>query len=151
MSRRVSFASLVLLFSVGCDESTTAIDARCEIEIVQPVENWNRGVDVTLQAYPLSSIIDTTVLINDTEIPIVNIDTNTESCLECSTCREVELCTTCGFCDVCAFDCTDCLHEIELSVPVELQQAPEYLLTIFNGFGSSSPTAINILDTEANE
>ena len=151
MSRRVSLASLVLLFSAGCDESTTAVDARCEIEVVQPDEDWNLGGNATLQAYPLSSIIDTTVLINDTEVPIVNINTNTESCLDCSTCREVELCTTCGFCEACAVDCSDCLHEMELNVPVELQQAPEYLLTIVNGFGSSPPTAINILDTNAND
>lgn len=151
MTRHLFYTSWLVLFHVGCDESTTAVDARCEIEIVQPDEDWNRGVDVTLQAYPLSSIIDTTVLINDTEIPIVNIDTSTESCLECSTCREVAFCTTCGFCESCAVDCTDCLHEMELNIPAELQQAPEYLLTIVNGFGSSSPTAIDILDANANE
>ena len=151
MTQRLSFASWVLIFYVGCDESTTAVDARCEIEVVQPDEDWNRGANATLQAYPLSSIIDTTVLINDTEVPIVNINTNTESCLDCSTCREVELCTTCGFCESCALDCTDCLHEMEITVPIELQQAPEYLLTIVNGFGSSSPSAINILESDANE
>ena len=151
MTRSLYYVAWILLFHVGCDESTANIDARCEIEVIQPEEDWSLGETVTLQAYPLGSIIDTTVLINDTEIPIVNIDTGTETCLECSNCREVEFCTTCGFCEACVLDCTDCLHEMELTIPIELQQAPEYLLTIVNGFGSSSPTAINILDADANE
>ena len=142
---------LILLFTIGCDESTTSIDARCEIEFLQPEEAWTRGSTVTLQAYPLSSLIDTTVLINDTDIPILSIDTNTESCIECSSCRELELCSTCGFCDACALNCTDCLHAMELSIPTDLPQASEYLLTIINGFGSNSAVAINILDTNVSE
>jgi len=151
MTRNLSYVPWALFFNVGCDESTTAIDARCEIEIVQPEEVFQRGSNYTLQAYPLSSIVDTTVLINDIEIPVVNLNTGTETCLECSTCREEEFCTTCGFCESCTLDCNDCLHELELNLPIDLQQAPEYLLTVINGFGSSSPTAIEILDTVANE
>lgn len=151
MSRRLLYISWGLLFYVGCDETTATIDARCEIEVIDPVEDWIRGTDVVLQAYPLSSIIDTTIFINENEIPILNLDTSTDTCTECSTCREAELCTTCGFCEACALTCADCLHEVELIIPIDLQQAPEYLLTIVNGFGSSSPTAINILDPDVSE
>ena len=151
MIHRLLYVAWVLLLHVGCDESTANIDARCEIEVIQPDEDWSLGSNVFLQAYPLSSLIDTTVLINEVEIPIVDIETSSNTCTECSTCREVEFCTTCAFCEACALECTDCLHQMELTIPLDLQQAPEYLLTIVNGFGSSSPTAINILDSDGSE
>ena len=142
---------LAILFLVGCDESTTTIDARCEIEVVQPEEDVARGTNIVLEAYPLGTIIDTTVLINAEDIPVVDVNTSTDSCEECSVCRELHSCTTCGFCANCALDCVNCLHEVELGIPIDLQEAPEYLLTIVNGFGSSSPTAIEILDTNNNQ
>ena len=151
MNRHVMRFSIPFIFGMGCDESTANVDARCEIEIVQPDGAWTRGESVTVQGYPLSSIVDTTLLLNDIEIDILRIDTNTDACTECSSCREAEFCTTCGFCEACTVECTDCLHELEFTIPETMPVSPEYLLTIVNGFGSSSPTAIEILAPNANE
>ena len=133
-----------LLF--GCDDSTASIDARCEIEIVQPDSTWERGETVSLRAYPLSEPFDTTLLINDSSVDIVNVDSN--QCTECTDCREAALCTTCGFCEACATECLDCFDELLFIVPESLPTAPDYLLSIVNGYGTSSPITVDIIDGE---
>lgn len=142
---------LPFFFGIGCDESTANVDARCEIEVVQVEGSWTLGDSITLQGYPLSSIVDTTVLLNDTDVDILNIDTNTDACTECRSCREAEFCTTCGFCEACDIFCTDCLHELEFTIPEDLPDASEFFVTIVNGFGSSSPTAIEIVTVGTND
>lgn len=151
MNWQIIWLGIPFTFGLSCDESTASVDARCEIEVVNPETAWTRGETVNLQGYPFSSIVDTTVLINDDYIDAVNVDTNTDSCIECSACREAQFCTTCGFCEACTVDCGDCLHELAFDVPESLPSAPEYLLTIVNGFGSSSSTAIEIVDADTNE
>ena len=151
MNWQVIWLSVPFVFGMGCDESTANVDARCEIEVVQPEDPWTRGEQVFLQGYPFSSVVDTVVLINDIDVDVVNVDINTASCIECSSCREAEFCTTCGFCETCTVDCSDCLHELEFTVSETIPIAPEYILTIVNGFGSGSPTAIKMVDTGVNE
>lgn len=151
MNQHLIWLSLLFLLMIGCDETTASVDARCEIEVVQPQGTWIKGDIVTLQGYPLSSIIDTTLFINDTNVDILTIDVNTSSCTDCSSCREAEFCTTCGFCEACTIECTDCLHELEFTIPTVIPDASEYLITIVNGFGSSSPISIEIVDTGIDE
>ena len=133
----------------GCDESTANVDARCEIEVVPPEASWQRGETVSVQAYPLSEPFDTTVFINDSSIDIIEIDSS--QCSECSDCRESALCTTCGFCEVCATECLDCVDELTFTVPASLPSAPDYLLSIVNGYGTSSPISIDIVDENSAE
>ena len=151
MNRQMIWLGIPLILGLGCDESTAGVEARCEIEVVQPEDRWSRGETVILQGYPFSSVIDTTVLINDITIEVANVNTSTDSCVECSSCREAEFCTTCGFCEACTVDCAECLHELEFAIPETIPVLPEYSITIMNGFGSSSSTAIEIVDTDVTE
>lgn len=151
MNKQIIWLSIPFICGVGCDDSTATVDARCEIEVIQPEESLSPGDTVTLQAYPLSSVIDTTLLLNDLSVEILSIDINTTSCVECSSCREAEFCTTCGFCATCTVECADCLHDLEFELPETIPAASEYLITIVNGFGSSSPIDIELRETDENE
>ena len=135
---------LTTIYMMGCEDTTTGVDARCEINIVQPSEDWVRGSDVTMEAYPLSTSIDTTVLINDETLSIVHVDTNT--CPSCEECREAEFCTECGYCEPCALECMDCQHQLTINIPEAFPESPEYLLSLYNGFGTSQPVSVSIID-----
>lgn len=66
---------MLTLFSflsmIACQESTTSIDARCEIAIEVPTYTWTVGATETLQAFPMTSRIDTLVTINDVPISVL--------------------------------------------------------------------------------
>ncbi len=136
------FVALFGVVSLGCTESTTSVTARCEIEIEQPSEIWERGSTVTVHATPLTSVVDTRASINDTALDVLSVDTS--SCTDCEACKEEAFCTTCDFCDTCVNECLDCQHTLTVQIPIGLPTAEEYWLTLYNGLGSSAPVVVSV-------
>ena len=83
-----SFLPVLIITLLSCDESTTIVNARCELEVESLNDNWQRGDSITLFATPLTDEVDTLVLLNNTNLMVNEI--NTSSCTECDACKTTE-------------------------------------------------------------
>ena len=139
-----SFLPVLIITLLSCDEGTTIVNARCELEVQSLNDNWQRGDSITLFATPLTDEVDTLVLLNNTNLLVSEI--NTSSCTECDACKTNVGCTECGFCTTCTLECSNCQHEIEVDFPNDFPASEEYWLTVHNSLGSSSPILIMVLE-----
>jgi len=136
---------LTLLGLFACQESTTSIDARCEIATEVPAESWNVGTTETLEAFPMTNRIDTLVTINDVPLSVLDIDKS--ACAECEECKTTAGCTDCNYCPECTNECDECIHVLTVEVPADLPIRDEYWLSIHNTLGSSTPILIDIQES----
>jgi len=131
-----------ILGMIACQESTTSIDARCEIVTEVPTDTWTVGATETLQAFPMTSRIDTLVTINDVPISVFDIDKS--ACEDCDDCKTTAGCDDCNYCPDCVNQCDDCTHLLTVEIPTDLPIREEYWLSVHNTLGSSTPILVDI-------
>ena len=139
-----SLLPILLITLLGCEDGTTTVDARCELQVESLDDTWQRGNSNTVLATPLTDQVDTLVMLNNINLMVNDIDTS--SCAECNTCKTNAGCTECGFCTTCTVECADCQHELQVDFPLDFPVSEEYWLTVHNSLGSSYPVLITVLE-----
>ena len=60
-----SLLPILLITLLGCEDGTTTVDARCELQVESLDDTWQRGNSNTVLATPLTDQVDTLVMLNN--------------------------------------------------------------------------------------
>ena len=142
---RISLFLLIGNLLLACSDDTYDDAIRCDVEIqnIEPAELIPNEI-ARIEAYPLSTVWDSLVELNDTELIVESVEK--ENCESCEECRTANDCTTCDYCSSCLEECQECVHSLEVFIPEDLPS--NSLLTITNSYGSSDPISVSIATTE---
>ena len=131
------------VFLIGCTTSTTSQKTRCSIEVA--IEGpLIAGESNSIEAYPLTDILDTLVLLNDEEVAVKGL--NKVECASCEECKISYGCSDCDFCPNCQTSCGECMHLLDIDIPADAVDPS--ILTIYNVYGSSDPLEVEIHESE---